>query len=118
LEARLTANRFAVRGIRDRMQKYRKKPVVIEAQQFFPDVTPWPPGVVAASLERSRTGYAIATLEGPHEVTPGDYIIRGIKGELYPCKPDIFAATYERTDDACEELRARIEGAIDKAGRK
>jgi hypothetical protein len=100
------------------MQKYQKKPVVIEAQQFFPDVTPWPPGVVAASFVLTRTGYAIETREGPHEVAPGDYIIRGIKGELYPCKPDIFDATYERTDDVCEEvrgaeLRAQIEAQIE-----
>jgi hypothetical protein len=39
--------------------------------------------------------WRIGTLEGPHEVTPGDWIIRGVKGEFYPCKPDIFEATYE-----------------------
>jgi hypothetical protein len=37
----------------------------------------------------------IGTLEGTHRADPGDWIIRGVKGELYPCKPDIFAATYE-----------------------
>ncbi|MCB1349004.1 MAG: hypothetical protein KDK11_10290 [Maritimibacter sp.] len=40
----------------------------------------------------------IGTLEGVHEARPGDWIIRGIKGELYPCKPDIFAKTYERAN--------------------
>jgi hypothetical protein len=40
----------------------------------------------------------IGTLEGVHEARPGDWVIRGIKGELYPCKPDIFAATYETAD--------------------
>ena len=40
----------------------------------------------------------IGTLEGTHEAKPGDWIIRGVKGELYPCKPDIFAQTYERAD--------------------
>jgi hypothetical protein len=39
--------------------------------------------------------FIIKTLEGPHIASPGDYIIRGVKGELYPCKPDIFEATYE-----------------------
>ena len=38
---------------------------------------------------------SIATLEGAHWVTPGDYVIRGVQGEFYPCKPDIFSATYE-----------------------
>lgn len=40
----------------------------------------------------------IGTLEGPLTVSPGDYIIRGVKGEIYPCKPDIFAATYEEVE--------------------
>jgi hypothetical protein len=74
--------------------KYRKKPVVIEATQWFkhgdhPKVTIMPRGRESASK-----GW-IHTLEGGHEVTPGDYIITGVKGEHYPCKPDIFALTYE-----------------------
>ena len=58
------------------IKKYRKKPVVIEAYQ-------------AAEVE------IIRTLEGDMTARPGDYIITGIKGERYPCKPDIFEATYE-----------------------
>ena len=74
--------------------KYRKKPVVIEATQWFkhgdhPKVTIMPRG-----RENASKGW-IHTLEGGHEVTPGDYIITGVKGEHYPCKPDIFALTYE-----------------------
>ena len=52
----------------------------------------------ASAPERSTgrvTALYIGTLEGIHRAEPGDYIIRGVKGELYPCKPDIFAATYE-----------------------
>jgi hypothetical protein len=49
----------------------------------------------AAKAKAQSWPAAIETLEGNMEVTPGDWIIRGIKGELYPCKPDIFAATYE-----------------------
>jgi hypothetical protein len=41
----------------------------------------------------------ISTLEGGYEVTPGDFIITGIKGEHYPCKPDIFEATYEKVEE-------------------
>lgn len=48
---------------------------------------------------REGDRYYIDTLEGRHEVTPGDWIITGIKGEKYPCKPDTFAATYEPVEE-------------------
>lgn len=48
---------------------------------------------------REYVVYTIETLEGPHVVTPGDWIITGVKGERYPCKPDIFEATYEALSD-------------------
>lgn len=81
------------------MAKYRKKPVVIDAVQFDPDQQPWPEGVKPWPQNRpspmnGSVGY-IRTLEGDHHVTPGDWIITGVKGERYPCKPDIFEATYE-----------------------
>ena len=114
------------------MAQYRKKPVVIEARQFFGggagpnggptphstshthsiylwiekntlgsfdplDViegrTPWPASGVAIDPRDGRM--VIATLEGGHWVNLFDYIIKGVQGEFYPCKPDIFAATYE-----------------------
>lgn len=77
--------------------KYRKKPVVIEAKQWFemgdhPMVkkppTNWDNGVF---------GW-VSTLEGGHIVTPGDWIITGVMGEHYPCKPDIFEITYEAAE--------------------
>ena len=75
-----------------RIQKWRKKPVVIEAEQFFPDKRPWPEGV----LKNSMTGHwEIITLEGRLQVSPGDWIVTGIKGEKYAVKPDIFEKTYE-----------------------
>jgi len=76
--------------------KFRKKPVVIEAMQFVENsVDGWPAGVFRD--RDSPTGYAIDTLEGRAlNVEPGDWIITGVKGEQYPCKPDIFEATYER----------------------
>jgi hypothetical protein len=70
------------------MPKYRKKPVVIEA-------TEWQPGRDVPGVELVAGGAFIQTLEGPLNVSPGDMIITGVKGERYPCKPDIFAATYE-----------------------
>jgi hypothetical protein len=80
--------------------KYRKKPVVIEAHRYdgqayqtddFFDLVHW-----IGDSARVRDGYLIiTTLEGEHRADPGDWIIKGIKGEFYPCKPDIFAATYE-----------------------
>lgn len=78
------------------MAKYRKKPVVIDAEQFHPHSHPWPEGVVAD--QKSPTGFSIGTLENTaqgHEVSPSDWIITGVEGEKYPCKPHIFEATYE-----------------------
>ena len=90
------------------MAKYRKKPVVIEAVQWFklgdhPAVRAiadtddlYFTGMGGATLvDREKYG-VVGTLESPaHLVTPGDWIIRGVHGEHYPCKPDIFDATYE-----------------------
>ena len=111
--------------------KFRKKPVVIEATQWFkngdhPEDAPWRPyedtGLTPTEMRAgkivrrfrhpdipgeqscSKCGSLmndhgwIDTLEDGHNVCPGDWIIRGVKGELYPCKPDIFAATYEPAD--------------------
>lgn len=68
---------------------YRKKPVVIEAVQWFKD------GDHPAVKLDENEGHLISTLEGPLRVAPGDWIITGVKGEHYPCKPDIFEMTYE-----------------------
>ena len=79
------------------MAKYRKKPVVIEAVQFDGSNK-------AELLEWMKAGNAwvedgaalvIVTLEGDMTAQPGDWIIKGVRGEFYPCKPDIFAATYD-----------------------
>lgn len=74
--------------------KYRKKPVVIEAVQFtvnFDEIEQF----VGGDAEWRDSELVIATLEGPLHAAPNDWIIKGIKGEFYPCKPDIFEATYE-----------------------
>ena len=78
------------------IMKYRKKPVVIEATQWFKHGDH--PEVVILNGVPPQNGW-IKTLEGGHIVTPGDYIITGIKGEHYPCKPDIFEATYEKVEE-------------------
>lgn len=74
--------------------KFRKKPVIVEATQFFPNKKPWPKGV-----SYGRNGFEIQTLEGIYCVTPGDWIITGVKGEYYPCKSDIFELTYEKVEE-------------------
>jgi len=83
------------------MAKFRKKPVVIEAirlpepkegGQKIADIFDFMSGV---EWDLSADGLRITTLEGVMLASPGDWIIRGVQGELYPCKPDIFAATYE-----------------------
>lgn len=76
------------------MARYRKRPIVIEAEQFFYECTPWPEGVLCDRLNDHVP--VIKTLEGQHLVSEGDWIITGIQGERYPCKPDIFEATYEK----------------------
>jgi hypothetical protein len=77
--------------------KYRKKPVVIEAFKWMTDVVPqWWKDAKGIEIEVSSGCAFIPTLEGVmHRADAGDWIIQGVKGELYPCKPDIFAATYE-----------------------
>ncbi len=73
--------------------KYRKKPVVIEAFRLGYDETPsWIVDGENISLDR----FEIDTLEGTMTALRGDYIIKGVKGELYPCKADIFEATYDK----------------------
>ena len=77
------------------MAKYRKKPVVIEAWQNADD-TGWPKWLDEVDVGREPGGVIlINTLEGVMRADPLDYIIKGIKGEFYPCKPDIFQAKYE-----------------------
>lgn len=89
------------------MAKYRKKPVEIEAFKWTGDInqTEDPIWIVEAiekgdvwcheDSESSYTEMKIKTLEGVMTANRGDYIIKGVKGEIYPCKPDIFEITYE-----------------------
>ena len=86
--------------------KYRKKPVIIDAWQWFknddvPEANTHP---IDSDTEwscqqcgnKASQNNNCPTLEGWHIVCPGDYIIKGVKGEFYPCKPDIFEMTYEK----------------------
>ena len=85
------------------MPKYRKLPVEIEAIEWndrgaFDDYQ-----VIAFTLGAARRvgrdrRFVIRTLEGEMIVSPGDFVIKGVNGEFYPCKPDIFWKTYERVD--------------------
>lgn len=85
--------------------KYRKKPVVIEAVQFL-DTEESILELSELGLDPVRVDYAdldnpvlkIETLEGLMVATEGDYIIKGVQGEFYPCKPDIFKETYEKVE--------------------
>lgn len=86
------------------MTKYRKKPVVVEAMQIkwgsrFSDVLNFVGKNSDEVLSRNEDGTVnIKTLEGTMKADIDDYIIKGIQGEFYPCKPDIFAKTYERVE--------------------
>jgi len=86
------------------MPFYRKKPVVIEAHRIeadkLEDLARWSGGEPAhIAPDCPATGITIPTMEGPLHGSIGDYLICGIKGEFYSCKPDIFEATYEPAID-------------------
>lgn len=86
------------------MTKFRKKPVVIEAMQYdgtllsATRISKWM-GLDCVDLNLFIDALLIDTLEGTMNASPGDWIIKGVAGEFYPCKPDIFAATYEPVDE-------------------
>lgn len=76
------------------MKQYRKKPVVIEAIQW--DGKNWADVLMFAPItDKKDDELFIETLEGKMHITKNDYIIKGVQGEFYPCKPDIFKQTYE-----------------------
>lgn len=109
------------------MTRYRKRPIEIEAMQFRRDASPaelhavyqWierntlgsfePMAVIEGQMPYPASGVSvdprdgrmiISTLEGLHWVDLDDWVIRGVAGEFYPCKPDIFAATYDKVSDS------------------
>lgn len=90
------------------MPLFRKKPVVIEAVRWTVDNLDEVLALASTHADLLRKDFTAAgggvilggaliipTLEGDHQANPGDWIIKGVKGEIYPCKPDIFEATYE-----------------------
>jgi hypothetical protein len=83
------------------MPKFRKKPVVVEAQQFCHENT-WP-FAGDAQYRFGREDYQFAVYDTLHDTwvnfEDGDYIIRGIQGEFYPCKADVFEATYAPVEE-------------------
>lgn len=102
------------------MARYRKKPVVVDAFQVttarFYDTARWPQWVREAWERQAGTpgslyrpyfstgdhpmvGLTVGTLEGPLNVSVNDWLIKGVKGEIYPCKPDVFEATYEEVEE-------------------
>ena len=99
------------------MTKFRKKPVVIEAKEVptsgynaldpfsdaVADLAAWCGGGVMRNVSTATLCIDIPTLEGTMRALPGDWIIKGVAGEFYPCKPDIFEATYERVEDKADE---------------
>jgi hypothetical protein len=106
--------------------RVRKKPVEVEAFHFdgsgqaHADSDDWAQDLVdqgrahrpaerpsGAIFEGDYTGLYIYTLEGRMHASPGDWIICGVKGEFYACKPDVFAETYEQVDSECSSCHAR-----------
>ena len=88
------------------MAKYRKKPVVIEAIQLtdesIVEIINWTTEYISIEINTDENnnivGVIIPTLEGAMKASMNDYIIKGIQGEFYPCKPDVFEKTYDVVD--------------------
>lgn len=106
----------------DIKNKWRKKPVVIEARQFSSrestdNLVRWCGGVLT-NKKHQPLSIEINTLEGTMSATAGDWIIKGVNGEFYPCKDDIFKKSYDAvTDDAdLENSAARAEIPLSKLG--
>lgn len=85
--------------------KYRKKPIVIEAMRFTQEnkdrVRSWASSIqmnIEPVFRDNKPTLLIPTLEGEMIASLGDYIIKGVQGEIYPCKPDIFELTYEAVE--------------------
>jgi hypothetical protein len=93
--------------------KYRKRPVVIEAVQWFPGVEHEALSPAFDHMDgETPIGVGIQTPEGFMLVSPGDWIITGVAGERYPCKPGIFEATYEPAEgESIEDLTRRLIGS-------
>lgn len=83
------------------MPYYRKKPIPIEARQYtgdnFLELQDWSHDLAALS-DYNEDAVCVHTLEGPMWFNEGDYIIKGVRGEFYPCQKDIFEETYEKVD--------------------
>ena len=94
--------------------KYRKKPLIVEAIRwngntalsevekfmgYCPNVKLFSESAYVAGVAPPLFTVLISTKEGTMEASPGDWIIKGVHGEFYPCKPDIFEKTYEKVDD-------------------
>lgn len=87
------------------MQNYRKRPLIVQAEQFEYGKTPWPSGIETGHCElhdylncpQCKKGY-VMTLEGMIAISDGDYLIIGTQGEIYPCKPNVFEEVYERVE--------------------
>lgn len=111
LVAPLAARRWRtneVSGDCSTVRRYRKLPVEVEAIQLsdnFEAVGEFVGGAgVLIRLPNTSTGLLIHTLEGDHVALPGDFIIKGVKGGFYPCKPDIFELTYVPVDEGIVQV--------------
>ena len=85
------------------IKKYRKKPVVVEVVQWTGDNIDEVLEFGQGKIKYINGKPTIETLEGTLTASKNDYIIKGIKGEYYPCKPDVFANTYEEVDELLEK---------------
>ncbi|MEX2430784.1 MAG: hypothetical protein WD645_02560 [Dehalococcoidia bacterium] len=87
---------------RNKAMRYRKKPVVVEAMRYHHDdasLSALFEFIPESFVQVSQNSIQVKTLEGWMDASPGDYIIKGLKGEYYPCKPDAFDETYDLAEE-------------------
>lgn len=82
------------------IKKYKKKPIVVEAVQFVltTESLREVEDFVGGDIGGPAHNLVVATLEGPLHISPNDWVIKGLRGEFYPCRDDIFKATYDPAD--------------------
>lgn len=98
--------------------KYRKKPVIVEALLFDGNNYKECEGFIEGNYDNTLNYPNIKTLEGTMEVSVGDYIVKGVKNEFYPVKPDIFELTYENVHEGLSKYLDIVDKAIKESEKK
>ena len=100
-----------------KFKKYRKKSLVIDAIQITPEIDRTAIMRIGGRIDLNGN-IIIPTLEGPHMAREGDWLIKGVEGEYYPCKPSVFAKTYDEVKEDLEDFESNVAEALKSLHRK